>query len=86
VIFETVWYNPYSLANTSSLAGVRRRCRCVMDTAVEAAIHVYKKDGTIMSFKEYQNGLYIYDVPDPKSFSKYNNEVTAYSFYFVCSC
>jgi hypothetical protein len=77
--FGTVWYNPSSLANILSLAEVRRKCRCVMDTAVEAAIHVHKKDGTIMSFKEFENGLYFYDVADCNE-NNYRNQVNSYSF------
>jgi hypothetical protein len=52
-----------------------------MDTAVEAAIHVYKKDGTIMSFKEYKNGLYFYDVTDPTS-RNYSTEISAFTFIY----
>ena len=48
--FGTVWYNPQSLANILSLAEVRLRCRCVMDTAIEPAIHVHKANGTVMTF------------------------------------
>lgn len=55
--FGTVWYNPGSLANILSLAEVRRVCRITMDTDVEAAITVHKKDGTTMKFVEYLNGF-----------------------------
>jgi hypothetical protein len=50
-----------------------------MDTAIEASIHVHKKDGGIMTFKEFDNGLYFYDVADNNScYSK--NEINAYWF------
>jgi hypothetical protein len=77
--FGTVWYNPASLANILSLAEVRRKCRCVMDTDVEAAIHVYKQDGTVILFKEYENGLYFYDVEEALE-SKPKTDANAYSF------
>jgi hypothetical protein len=32
-----------------------------MDTSVEAAMNVYRQDGSIMKFKEYKSSLYYYD-------------------------
>jgi hypothetical protein len=60
--FGNVWFNPDSLANILSMAAVRKVCRITMDTSVEAAMHVHRKDGTIMKFAEYTSGLYYYDV------------------------
>ena len=76
--FGTVWYNPLSLANILSLAEVRLRCRCVMDTAIEPAIHVHKANGTVMTFTEYRSGLYYYDVAANNNLT--NKTVTDYSF------
>ncbi len=59
--FGNVWYNPHSLANILSMAEVRKVCRITMDTSVEAAMHVHRKDGTIMKFEEYRSGLYFFD-------------------------
>ena len=50
-----------SLANILSLAHVRKTFRVTMDTDVEPTIHVHRKDGSIMTFKEFRNGLYYYD-------------------------
>ena len=57
--FGDVWYNAHSLANILSMAEVRKVCRITMDTSVEAAMHVHRQDGTIMTFKEYTSGLYL---------------------------
>jgi hypothetical protein len=62
--FGDVWYNENSPANILCMAAVRNTCRITMDTSVEAAMHVHCKDGTIMTFREYQTGLYYYDVAD----------------------
>jgi hypothetical protein len=43
------------------MAAVRKVCRITMDTSVEAAMNVHRKDGTIMKFKEFCSGLYYYD-------------------------
>jgi hypothetical protein len=50
-----------------------------MDIAIEPAIHVHKTDGTTMTFNEYENGLYVYDVAATQN-SKTSNEVNANSF------
>jgi uncharacterized membrane protein len=56
-----------------------------MDTAIEPAIHVHKTDGTIMTFNEYENGLYFYDVAATQN-SKTSNEVNAINTYsFILS-
>ena len=64
--FGTVWFNPRSLANILSLAQVRQRCRVTMDTATEPSMIVHRADGTLMKFREYTTGLYIYDAALPK--------------------
>jgi len=58
--FGTVWYNPASIANILSLAAVHKVCRVTMDTAIAAAFHVHKVDGSLMTFTEYHSGLQIY--------------------------
>lgn len=64
--FGTVWFNPASIANILSLAAVRKVCRITMDTAVAAAFHVHKVDGSLMTFNEYHSGLYYHDTsPSP---------------------
>jgi hypothetical protein len=64
--FRTVWFNPRSIANILSLAAVRKICRITMDTTVELAYLVYRKDGSIMKFKEFYSSLYyqITSLPD----------------------
>jgi len=59
--FGTVWYSPNSLANTFSLAAVRKLCRITMDTEVEPALCVHRADGSVMKFSEYKTGLYYHD-------------------------
>ena len=73
----TVWYNPNSLANILSLASVRKVCRVTMDTNIENAIFVHKKDGTIMKFSASSKGLYYYEVPKTV---KSKTSVDAYLF------
>jgi hypothetical protein len=59
--FGQVWFNPQSIANILSLAAVHKVCQITMDTAVEPAFNVHKKDGSIMKFIEYCSGLYFHD-------------------------
>ena len=75
--FSMVWYNPHLLANILSLAHVRQRCRVTMDTDVEPALIVHRRDGSPMKLVKYVSGLYYYDAsfPTPNSFS-----VNPYSF------
>jgi Reverse transcriptase (RNA-dependent DNA polymerase)/Zinc knuckle len=70
--FGDVWYNPKSLANILSMAEVRKVCRITMDTSLEAAMHVHRKDGTIMTFKEYTSGLYFFDTGTPSPPNTYS--------------
>jgi len=77
--FGTVWYNPDSLANISSLAAVRKLCCITMDTSVEAALCVHCSDGSITKFIEYGLGLSYHDAAaavQPNS----NENVIDYSF------
>jgi hypothetical protein len=59
--FGDVWFNPDSLANTLSMAEVRKVCRITMDTSQEAAIAVHRKDGSLMVFRECQSELCFFD-------------------------
>jgi hypothetical protein len=59
--FGDVWFNTNSLANILSMAEVRKVCRITMDTSLEAAMHVHRKDGSLMKFQEYRSGLYFFD-------------------------
>ena len=77
--FGNVWYNQHSLANILSMAAVRKICRITMDTSVDAAIHVHRRDGSIMTFTEYQSGLYYFDTGVGSTKSTKNN-VDAYVF------
>ena len=52
---------------------VSKVCRITMDTEVENAMHVHRKDGTMMAFNEYKSGLYYFDaasVVEPKNTSE----------------
>ena len=74
--FGDVWYNQNSLANILSMAEVRKKCRITMDTSVEAAMHVHRKDGSIMTFTEFQSGLYFFDTTatyTPNTYSQNSN-------------
>jgi hypothetical protein len=73
--FGDVWFNEDSLANILSMAAVRKVCRITMDTSIEVAMHDHRKDGTVMTFKEYKSGLYYYNA-DPKQ----SNTTNAYLF------
>ncbi len=55
-----VWYNSNSIANTLSLAEVRKVCRVTMDSCEESAINVHRLDGSIMKFVEHASGLYVF--------------------------
>ena len=56
-----VWYYPDSIANSLSLADVRKVCRVTLDTSVEPALCVRRLDGTVMKFVKHPSGLYEYD-------------------------
>jgi len=56
-----VWFNEDSIANILSMSAVRKVCRITMDTSIEPAMLVHRRDGTIMRFKEMESGLYVYD-------------------------
>jgi hypothetical protein len=80
--FGEVWFNMKSLANILSMAAVRKVCRITMDTSVEAAMHVHRKDGTIMTFRDFQSGLYYYDAAEGSS--NINSETDdAYTFSYT---
>jgi len=74
--FGEVWYNPNSLANIISMASVCRLCRVTMDSSKENCINVYRQDGSIMKFQQYENGLYFYDT----RIQPYSPEVSDYVF------
>jgi hypothetical protein len=67
--FGDVRFNADSLTNILSMAAVRKVCRITMDTSVEAAMNVHRKDGTIMKFREYTSGLYYYDAREHRAAS-----------------
>ena len=75
--FGTVWYNPRSIANILSLAAVRKVCRITMDTAVEPAFLVHRRDGSIMKFFEFTSGLCYHDTF--KKDVKFKGNVNSYS-------
>ncbi len=77
--FGTVWYNPSSLANILSLKEVRKVRQVVMDSNVEAAMTVYKQDGTTMKFREFENGLYFHNASVGLDVTPSNNKLTNYS-------
>jgi hypothetical protein len=56
-----VWYNAASIANILYLSEVRKVCRVTMDTSVEAAILIHRKDGSKMKLLEHKDGLYYYE-------------------------
>lgn len=74
--FGSVWVEPKSLANILSLAAVRKVCRVTMDSNLDAAFSVHKKDGTIMKFMEHPSGLYYHDTSSTITSSP---SVSAYS-------
>jgi len=83
--YGEVWYNEESLANILSLTQVRLRCRVTMDTSIEACMNVHRKDGSIMKFTEYRNGMYKFDAAARKPINTSNKAVTFYSSPdFVC--
>ena len=43
-----VWFNTRSLANILSMAAVRKVGRITMDTTIEPAMNIHRKDGTII--------------------------------------
>ena len=73
VNFGPVWYNPHSLANILSLTMVHQVCHVTMDSAADAAMLVHRLDGSIMRFRKYDTGLYVYDVADNNSRSPVTN-------------
>ena len=73
--FGTVWYNPASMANILSLQQVCKVCRVTMDSELELAMIVHRRDGSTMKFIQYSNGLYYFDVATHSPSS--NSSVTA---------
>jgi hypothetical protein len=78
--FGDVWFNADSLANILSMAAVRKVCRITMDTSVEAAMNVHRKDGTVMKFREYKSGLYYYDASEHRAASNPSSTSEDYTF------
>jgi hypothetical protein len=78
--FGHVWFNPNSLANILSMAKVRKVCRITMDTSVEPAMSVHRRDGSIMKFNEYKSGLYYFDTAAPTTPNSTSFDVNVYSF------
>jgi hypothetical protein len=78
--FSNVWYNPHSLANILSMAEVRKVCRITMDTSIEPAMTVHRKDGSCMKFSEYKSGLYYFDTAGPEPTNDTSFDVTNYLF------
>ena len=74
--FGPVWFNPNSLANILSLSEVPKQCRVTMDSHAENTLIIHKRDGSMMKFKNYKNGLYYYDATTNNS----KPSVTSYSF------
>ena len=67
VRYSEVWYHPHSLANIMSFANVRKKFKVEISTGPnnkDPIIGVVKSDGTLMSFKEISNGLYVYDATE----------------------
>jgi hypothetical protein len=62
------------------MAAVRKICRITMDTSVEAAMDVHRKDGTIMKFREYSSGLYYFDAGTDSAPAKTKETFNAYLF------
>jgi len=54
-----------------------------MDTSVEACTNVHGKDGSIMKFTEYSNGLYKFDAAVKWPINTSNDAITFYSPDFV---
>ena len=77
--FGTVWFNPASMANILSLAHVTSVCRVTMDSDVENALLLHRKDGSIMKFSEMSSGLYYYDATRKRN-SNSNESLTNYTF------
>jgi hypothetical protein len=73
--FGKVWFKEKSQVNILSMATAGKVYRITMDTFVEAAMHIHRKDGTVMKFKEYKSGLYYYNAGP-----KHSNTRDAYLF------
>jgi hypothetical protein len=78
--FGHVWFNPDSLANILSMAEVHKVCRITMDTSVEPAMSVPRRDGSIMKFNKYKSGLYYFDTAAPKTPNSTTFDVNTYLF------
>ena len=72
--FGDVWFNTESLANILLMAAVSKVGCITMDTSVEPAMHVHRKDGSIMPFHGYHSGLYYYDAGNSRSSSNVSNQ------------
>jgi hypothetical protein len=64
--FGDLLFNTHSLTNILSMAEeVRKVYRITMDTSMEPAMSVHRRDGSLMIFKERKSGLYYFDTTAP---------------------
>lgn len=77
--FGLVWFNENSLANIISLEEIRKHCRVTIDTYVEPAIIVHRKNGSEMNFIQFDTRLYYFDMVDSKN-NDANFDVKNYCF------
>jgi len=81
--YGKVWFSKYSLANILSFSNIRKKFKVSIMTGPddpEPSIKVHKPDGTVMTFTEYENGLYVHDTG---SIVKHNQINTSYDYLFL---
>ena len=65
--YGKVWFSPFSIANILSFSNVRKKFPVKIVTGPQderPSIKVHRRDGSEMSFKELENGLYVHAVAD----------------------
>ena len=66
--YGSVWYNPNGIANILSLGEAKSRgYRITMDTSIDDAIFIHKKDGTHRRFGVMASGIYCCDLKQQQS-------------------
>ena len=62
--FGEVWFIPNGIANVISLGKVSDFCRVTMDTDIDNAMYIHRRDGGVRRFGRSSDNLYYCDLRD----------------------
>ncbi len=80
-----VWYKSSSLANILSLKEIASLpgAKVTMDTSVKDSIMVHLPNGSIIPFKQYNDGLFVFDTRNDNIIQQDNTKSTVTNYSFV---